>query len=62
MLFVVQVGLGPSMCCWHCQKVFKEGEETMIRNIPIPFRYGKQRKKAKGNTHIGLMIHVRCPE
>jgi hypothetical protein len=58
---VVQVGLGASMCCHRCGVIFKPGDETRIMQIPIPFRYGKQRKKAKeANTHIGLRVHNEC--
>lgn len=38
----------------------KEGEEITTRRIPIHFKYGKQRKKAKGNTELVFKVHVRC--
>lgn len=59
-VFVVQVGIGPSMCCYRCKHMFKEGDETFIYQKPIYFRWPKQRKKAKANTHNGLRIHLRC--
>lgn len=48
------------MCCYRCKHIFKEGDETLIYQKPIYFRWPKQRKKAKANTHNGLRIHLRC--
>lgn len=60
MFEIVQVWMGSSMCCFLCKRVFKEGDEYVVHQIPIPFRFGKERKKAGANTHIGLKKHVRC--
>jgi hypothetical protein len=49
------------MRCYSCGIIFQVGDEVMVKQFPIHFWWGKQRKKAKANTHYGLMIHVRCP-
>ena len=62
MLEVTKVNVSPQMCCAICQHVMQVGEQVRTCSTPIPFRYGKQKKKAKANTHITLMVHVRCYE
>lgn len=57
---VVKLGIGPSMCCAICKYVMRPGEKVRTKLWPILFRYGKQRKKAKANTHYALMVHSEC--
>jgi hypothetical protein len=58
----VQAPLSPHSRCFLCEEFFREGEQTTIKQIQIPFRFLKQRKKAKGSTHVGLRVHVVCPK
>jgi predicted nucleic acid-binding Zn ribbon protein len=50
----------PGSYCHICKQLFKEGDVVCLRSREILFRFGKQRKKAKGNTHITLKVHENC--
>lgn len=54
--------LSPTSYCFACGYLLKPGEEIWLKSIPIFFRYGKQRKKAKGNTNHVHKEHVKCRE
>lgn len=45
--------------CYSCRKKFVEGDQVTTKTMPIPFRYGKQRKKAKANNCLTFMVHDR---
>lgn len=51
----------PFSCCFFCRHVMKEGEEVSTVTIALPIRYGKQRKKLKGNTDRTHLAHADCP-
>lgn len=51
----------PFSCCFFCRHVMKEGETVSTVLIPIPIRYGKQKKKLKANIDRVHMAHAGCP-
>lgn len=62
-LTVCQVDpFSPSSYCYRCRYLLKPGEEIYLARRPIPVRWGKQRKKLKGNTDVTFKQHVTCPE
>ena len=48
--------------CYLCKKPMEPGEAVRVAQFPIHFNYGKQKKRAKANTHLGLVVHVECPK
>lgn len=56
MIEVVQT----AWLCFRCKQSLHAGDEVETVSLPILFRYGKQRKKAKANTHHTHVRHVKC--
>jgi len=60
MLEITKVNVHSGMCCAVCKAIMQAGDKVRTHSKPIFFKWGKQRKKAKANIHVTLMVHSRC--
>jgi hypothetical protein len=48
--------------CYLCKGKMEEGDVVTTFRIPIPVRYGKQRKKLKADDHLTFAVHAWCAD